>query len=103
MIRSRPLDGGGESTDILIAEDGDVVLIEVSSSRITAKTRLTGDRDALRDDLAKVVVKRVEQLDRTVQAVLNDEIPEIPAASVERIFAVIANMEPMRWSPPLHA
>jgi hypothetical protein len=103
VIRSRPLKGGGESTDILIAEDGDVVLIEVSSSRITAKTRLTGDHDALRDDLAKVVVKRVEQLDRTVQAILNDEIPEIPAASVERIFAVIANMEPMHWSPPLHA
>jgi hypothetical protein len=103
VIRARPLKGGGESTDMLIVEGSDVVLIEVSSSRITAETRLTGDHDALRKDLAKVVVKRVAQLDRTVNAILNDEIPEIPAASVQRIFPVIASMEPMHWSPPLHA
>ena len=103
VIRARPLKGGGESTDMLIIEGGDVVLIEVSSSRITAETRLTGDHDALRKDLAKVVVKRVEQLDRTVNVILNDEIPEIPAASVQRIFPVIASMEPMHGSPPLHA
>lgn len=103
VLRAQPMKGGGETTDILIVEGGDIVVIEISSSRITAATRLTGDHDALKRDLAKVVVKRVQQLDRTVNAILNNEIPEIPADSVRRIFPVIASMEPMRWTPMLHA
>jgi hypothetical protein len=103
VARARPLKAGGESTDIFVVEGGDVVLIEVSSSRITAPTRLTGDLDALRRDLQKLVVKRVKQLDRTVNAILNDEFPDLPAKAVNRIFPVIAGAEPMRWTPMLHA
>lgn len=103
VTRARPLKGGGESTDLFILESGDVVLIEVSSSRITASTRLTGDHDALRRDLWKVVVKRVNQLDRTVNAILDDEFPDIRAKGIKRIFPVIASVEPMRWTPMLHS
>lgn len=103
VTRARPMVGGGESTDILIVEGGDVVLIEVSSSRITASTRLTGDLGALRRDLRKVVVKRVKQLDRTVNAILSDEFADIPSSDVNRVFPVIASVEPMRWTPMLHA
>ena len=56
VMRAQPLREGGESTDIFVLESGDVVLIEVSSSRVTAHTRLTGSLDALRRDLEKVVV-----------------------------------------------
>lgn len=101
--RAQPLSGGGESTDIFVLENGDVVLIEVSSSRITAQTRLTGSLDALRRDLEKVLVKRVKQLDRTVNALLNDEFSDIPAKHVKRVFPLIASVEPMRWTPMLHA
>lgn len=103
VSRARPLRVGGESTDIFVTDGGDVVLIEVSSSRITAQTRLTGSLDALRRDLEKVVVKRVKQLHRTVDALLDDEFPDIPAAEVARIFPVIASAEPMRWTPMLDA
>lgn len=103
VMRARPLRNGGESTDIFVLEDGDVVLIEVSSSRITAQTRLTGSLDALRRDFEKVLVKRVRQLDRTVNAVLGDEFSDIPAKDVKRIFPLIASVEPMRWTPMLHA
>jgi hypothetical protein len=103
VMRAKPMGGGGESTDMFVLENGDVVLIEVSSSRITAHTRLTGSLDALRRDLEKVVVKRVKQLDRTVNALLNDEFPDIPAEGVKRIFPLIASVEPMRWTPMLHA
>ncbi len=101
--RARPLRSGGESTDLIIVEGGDVVLIEISSSRITASTRLTGDQESLRRDLWKLVVKRVKQLDRTVEAILAGEFEDVPANHVKRIFPVIANIEPMRWSPMLHA
>lgn len=50
-----------------------------------------------------MVVKRVHQLDRTINAVLANEIPNIPANEVKRIFPVIASMEPMHWTPMLHA
>jgi len=103
VLRAQPLRGGGESTDIFVLQGGDVVLIEVSSSRITAQTRLTGDLSALRRDLEKVVVKRVNQLDRTVNAMLNSEFSEIPARGIKRIFPVVASIEPMRWTPMLHA
>ncbi len=103
VMRAQPLAGGGESADILVLANGDVVLLEVSSSRITAQTRLTGSLDALRRDLEKVVVKRVKQLDRTVNALLNDQVSQIAANSVKRIFPLIASVEPMRWTPMLHA
>jgi len=103
ISRAMPLKGGGESTDIFVLESGDIVLIEVSSSRITAATRLTGDHGALRRDLWKVVVKRVKQLHRTVNAILNDEFADISASGVKRIVPVIASIEPMRWTPMLHA
>lgn len=103
VLRAQPLKGGGESTDIFVLANGDVVVIEISSSRITASTRLTGDLGALRRDLEKVLVKRVKQLDRTVSAILNDEFADLPAHAVKRIFPVIASVEPMRWTPMLHA
>ena len=44
VMRAKPLTAGGETTDIFVLESGDVVLIGVSSSRITAHTRLTQPR-----------------------------------------------------------
>ena len=103
VMRAKPLKVGGESTDMFVLANGDVVLIEVSSSRITADTRLSGSVDHLRRDLEKVIVKRVKQLDRTVNALLRNEFPDIPANGAKRIFPLIASVEPMRWTPMLHA
>lgn len=103
VLPARPLRAGGESTDVFIREGKDVVVIEISSSRITASTRLTGDEAALQRDLEKVVVKRVKQLHRTITALRDDEFTDMPSREVERIFPVIVNVEPLRWSPMLHA
>ena len=48
-------------------------------------------------------MKRVQQLNRTINALLNDEFPDIPAKGAERIFPLIASVDPMRWTPMLHA
>jgi hypothetical protein len=82
-----------------------LVVLEISSSRITAPTRLSGDEHSLRDDLEKTVTKRVNQLDRTVGAVRSGELRpfDTDSAAISRIFPVIVNVEPVRWTPPLHA
>lgn len=104
VVRAQSLGEGTESIDAFIVEGGDVVLIEISSSRITAPTRLGGDPVALRRDLLKLAVKRVKQLHRTAEALLADGIPGLPPrAEINRIFPVIVNVEPLHWSPQLHA
>lgn len=98
-------DSGAETTDMFAIEAGDVVLLEISSSRITAPTRLSGEVEALRRDMLKLVTKRVQQLDGTVEALLAGDVP-LPGFSSERIhriFPVVVNVEPLRWTPPLHA
>ena len=49
------------------------------------------------------MVKRVKQLDRTVESLLKGDFSDIPAMDVKRIFPLIASVEPMRWTPMLHA
>jgi hypothetical protein len=100
---ARSLQSGGESTDVFVRSGRDLVIIEISSSRITASTRLTGDVEALQRDLEKVVVKRIRQLNRTIEALRGGEFDDLPTREIERIFPVIANVEPMRWTPMLHA
>jgi hypothetical protein len=103
VLPARGLRKGGESTDAFVRDAADVVVIEISSSRITAETRVTGDVVALQRDLEKVVVKRIRQLDRTISALRNDEFDDMPNAEIARIFPVVLNVEPMRWTPMLHA
>ena len=102
VLRAQPL-GDGETTDVFVAGRGDIVIMEISSRRVTAATRLTGDTEALQDDLRELVVKRIEQLDRTVEALRGGILTRLPdPADIRRIFPVIVNVEPLRWSGPLH-
>lgn len=105
--RAQPLSSepGVESTDVFAHERGDVVLLEISSSRITAPTRLAGDLAALQRDMLKLVTKRVQQLDRSVEALSSGDIvlSGLAKEKIRRFFPVIVNVEPMRWTPPLHA
>lgn len=103
VLPARRLRSGDESIDLFVRDSGDVVAVEISSSRITADTRFTGDLEALQRDLEMVVLKRVVQLDRTIAAIRNDEFDDMPDVEIKRIFPVIVNVEPMRWTPMLHA
>lgn len=105
VLGARPLREGStdESTDLFVRDGDSVVVIEISSSRITAETRFTGDIDALQKDMEKLVTYRIEQLDRTVNAIRSNAFADMPNAEIKIIYPVIINVEPIRWSPMLHA
>jgi hypothetical protein len=97
--------GDGESIDVFIAQGTDLVVAEISSSRITAPTRLAGDEASLKRDLDKVVTKRIKQLDRTIEGLRDGSlaVEGVDWDQARRVFPVVLNVEPIRWTGPLHA
>jgi hypothetical protein len=102
--KAAPL-GDGESTDVFIVQGADLIVLEISSSRITAPTRLSGNEATLKKDLDKVVTKRVEQLNRTIEGPRRSEVTlaGVKWNEISRVFPVVVNIEPIRWTGPMHA
>jgi len=102
--RAAPL-GDGESTDIFIVQGADLIVLEISSSRITAPTRLSGDEASLKKDLDKVVTKRIKQLNRTIEGLRQGEVAlgGVDWNEISRVFPIVVNIEPIRWTGPMHA
>jgi hypothetical protein len=103
VLRAQPLPGGGETCDALVVSGDDIVLIEISSRRVTAETRVTGDPGALRKDMLMLAVKRVRQLHATVEALRAGQIKALDGRQFARVFPLVVNVEPLRWTPMLHA
>ena len=88
-------DGASKTSDVAIDLGLDLVLIEVSVSRLRADTLLLGTPEEVQADLRRMIIRKVEQLDGTVSALLDGtaEIPagkpEVDLARVERIWPVV--------------
>ena len=83
------------TSDIAIDLGLDLVLIEVSVSRLRAETLLLGDTEAVGEDLERMVVKKIRQLDHCIHALIagRAQIPalgtEVDMNRVERIWPVL--------------
>jgi hypothetical protein len=83
------------TSDIAIDLGLDLALIEVSVSRLRAETLLLGDVKAVTDDLERMVVKKIRQLDHCIHALIAGRAqipagaPEVDLDRVERIWPVL--------------
>jgi len=106
--RERPVGGGrvygeqpygrkrqAKTSDVAVDLGLDLVLIEVTGSRLRADTLLLGDPHSVIGDLQRTVVRKIRQLDGCINALLNGTatIPadnkEVDLARVERIWPIV--------------
>ena len=83
--------GSSKTSDISIDCGPDLVLFEVTSARLTEKSRVLADWDSVEFDLHKLVLGRVKKLDGCITALLEGmaTIPQVDGARLHRIWPVI--------------
>jgi hypothetical protein len=98
-----------KTSDVAVVYPHEVVLLEVSSPRLTRPSRTEPDGNALRHDLWEIVGRRVGQLTQTIEAIKPSRPGEIPRAPLPGIDGrrvatfrpVIVTVEPVRMTPPM--
>jgi hypothetical protein len=83
--------GGGKTSDVAIVLGEDLILFEANARRVGAEPLLTGDPLDATNELAKLLVKKINQLGVTVGVLLSGAaaLPGVDMASVRRIFPVV--------------
>lgn len=107
----RQFGSGVHSSDVTITYPNELALIEVSSRRLTVKSRRDGDPDALRMDLREIAGRRVGQLHRSIEAVKPRlggvrpalRYPEVAPERLVRIWPVVVTAIPLTWTDQLEA
>jgi hypothetical protein len=91
--------------DVAIDLTPDLVLIEVTSSRLTEKSVVDADPDAVRKDIEKVVVDKVEQLGSAIADIRSGvaELAGVDISTIERIWPLIVSSEGVFQTPTLWA
>ena len=95
------------TSDIAIDLGLDLVLIEVSASRVRADTLLLGDRKAVEDDLYRMLIAKARQLDHCIHALVDGRAsipagePEFDMERIERIWPVIVTAGNITQTQPL--
>lgn len=93
------------TNDITVDLGLDLVLIEVTSSRVTMESLVDGDIDAVVRDLTKVVLAKMRQLDRVIRDLVSRTVtlPGVDMTIVQRIWPLIVSPEGLFHSPSLWA
>lgn len=88
---------GGESTDIIVQENSDILFVEVVAKRMkVVESILKLNEQAILDDISAGVVKKVAELDKHITNFRNGKLlPEIARSESQRIFPIIVS--PMEW------
>jgi hypothetical protein len=87
--------GEAKTSDVAIDLGLDLVLLEVSVSRLRADTLLNGSAGSVAEDLKRMLIAKIVQLDGCIAALIsgNAEIParaaEVDLSRVERIWPVV--------------
>jgi hypothetical protein len=87
--------GEAKTSDVAIDLGLDLVLLEVSVSRLRADTLLSGSAGSVAEDLKRMLIAKIVQLDGCIAALIsgNAEIParaaEVDLSRVERIWPVV--------------
>jgi hypothetical protein len=85
--------GEMRTPDVLIDFGADLVCVEITSSQLTQKSLVEADADAVRRDLAKLVTKKVRQLDRAIRDLRATPgiVPSLDMSHVIRVWPVIVS------------
>lgn len=100
---------GAKTSDVAVLYPHEVVLLEVSSPRLTWASRNESDGQAIERDLWRIVGKRVKQLAQTIEAIKPLDAGQAPQArlldldgtKVARFRPVIVTVEPVHMTPPI--
>lgn len=98
---------GGErrTPDVAIDLTPDLVLIEVTSSRLTERTVVDADPDSVRQDIQKIVIDKVAQLGDRIRDLRSglSMLPGLELANVERMWPIVVASEGLFQTPTLWA
>jgi hypothetical protein len=89
--------GEAKTSDVAIDIGLDLVLIEVSASRLRADTMLLATPDHVKDDLKRMLVAKIVQLDGCLNALIAGRAqiparaPEVDFTRVERIWPIVVS------------
>lgn len=99
--------GRGElrTTDVAVDLGLDLVLIEVTSKRLTQKSLVEGNIESVIADVRALVLDKMKQIGRVVTDLVagGAEIPGVDIALVRRIWPIIVSPEGLFHSPSLWA
>jgi hypothetical protein len=97
--------GEGRTPDVAIDLTPDLVLLEVTSSRLTERSVVDADPEAVRKDIEKVVTDKIEQLGAAIVDIRAGvaQLPGIDISAVERIWPLIVISEGVFQTPTLWA
>lgn len=96
-------DGEQRTPDIAIDCGTDLVLVEVTSSRLTQQALVDARPDAVRRDVAKVLVEKVVQLSNSIDDLLaaRASIPKVDMSLVERVWPLLLTSDGLPQTPTL--
>jgi len=101
-----PAKGGTHRTpDVAIDLGPDLILIEVTASRLTEKSVVDADPDAVRADIQKVLIDKISQLGKRIRD-LRDAVATLPGVEidlVDRIWPIVVSADGLFQTPTLWA
>jgi hypothetical protein len=83
--------GGAKTSDVAVVEGGHLVLFEANARRIGAEPLVGGDPMNATAELAKLIIKKINQLGVCIAALLDERatLPGVDIADVTRIWPVV--------------
>jgi hypothetical protein len=99
--------GRGElmTSDVAIDLGLDLVLVEVTTKRVTQKSLVGGSIEAVISDVRAMVIKKMAQVGRVVTDLVDGRaiLPDVPIELVERVWPVVVVPEGLFHTPTLWA
>lgn len=102
--RPYPAPGGERRTpDVVVDLTPDLIVIEVTGSRLTEQSLIDAEPEAVRKDIAKVLTDKIEQLGRAIADLLDGTavLPQLEIGHVERIWPIVVSSEGLLQTPIL--
>jgi hypothetical protein len=90
-----------KTSDVMIDLGTDLVLIEMTAKRLTEKSVVEADADAVRSDVQMMIIKKMGQVGRVIRDIFEDpsRVPMLDLAHVERVWPIIVSSEGIFHSP----
>jgi hypothetical protein len=91
--------------DVVIDLTPDLIVIEVTSSRLTERSIVDADPDTVTKDIEKVLVEKIEQLGSAIDDLLSGaaDLPDLRIAEIDRIWPIVISSEGLLQTPNLWA
>lgn len=93
VIGEQTYDSSSKTSDIAVADDNDLVLIEIEAHRFTKEALLSGEIDLTLRELDTMIVSKAHQIDQCITALQRRRspatLPGVDMDRIERIWPVV--------------